>query len=166
MIWESELFQLANILNLNHVPEQFVEDYLGGKATTLFLGAAAGSEKFYVNVDKISPGSKSAKYHAHSKQEEFFLILSGNGTLRMNGQEYPVKKGDFVAKPAGRDIAHPFINTGTEVLEILDVGTKEDGDIAYYPDEEVILLRDQRKAFKLADAMPDWDSEPNKEDSR
>jgi uncharacterized cupin superfamily protein len=79
---------------------------------------------------------------------------------------YTLKKGDFVAKPAGRDIAHQFINTGTEVLEILDVGTKEDGDIAYYPDEEVILLRDQRKAFKLADVIPDWDSEPNKEDSR
>lgn len=143
------------------MPNEFVDDYLDGKASTHYLGAAAGSEKFYVNIDKISPGAKSAKYHAHSKQEEFFLILSGSGTLRMNGQEHAVKKGDFVAKPAGRNIAHQFINTGEEMLEILDVGTKETGDVAYYPDEEIILLRDQRKAFKLADALTEWDTEPN-----
>ena len=103
-----------------------------GKATTYFLGKAAGSEKLYVNIDKIQPDAKSAKYHSHSKQEEFFLILNGNGTLRMNDMEVPITKGDFVAKPAGKGIAHQFINTGTEVLEILDIGLCVQGDVAFY----------------------------------
>jgi uncharacterized cupin superfamily protein len=153
---------MAKILNLSNMPAAFAEEYLDGKASTLFLGDAAGSEKIYVNIDRIQPGMKSAKYHSHTKQEEFFLILGGSGMLRMDGQEYPVQKGDFVAKPAGRNIAHQFLNTGEEVLEILDVGTREEGDIAYYPDEDVYFLRDQKMVFRGSDARKDWDSEPNK----
>jgi uncharacterized cupin superfamily protein len=153
---------VTKILNVSNMPEAFVGEFLAGKASTLYLGEAAGSEKIYVNIDRIQPGMKSAKYHSHSRQEEFFLILGGSGTLRINGEEYPVRKGDFVAKPAGRNIAHQFINTGDEVLEILDVGTREEGDIAYYPDEDVYYLRDQKKVFRGSDAWKEWDSEPNK----
>lgn len=151
---------MTRIFNVNNIPPQFAEEY-GGNASTLYLGVAAGSEKFYVNIDKIPPGSKSAKYHSHSRQEEFFLILSGTGTLRIDGNEYPVSKGDFVAKPAGKNIAHQFINTGDELLEILDVGTNESGDVAYYPDEDMYLLRGQGKAFHGADVRADWSSDPN-----
>jgi len=147
-------------LHIDHLPAEFIEDDLG--MATLFLGAAAGSEKLYVNIDKVQPGLKSTKYHTHSLQEEFFLILAGSGTLRMNDEEYPVTKGSFVAKPAGRNIAHQFINTGDEVLEILDVGTKAEGDVAYYPDEDVYFLRQEKRMFKGTETLTEWDSEPNK----
>lgn len=87
------------------------------------LGAAAGSE--------------STKYHSHSLQEEFFLILKGTGTLRINNERKEVRAGDFLAKLAGKGIAHQFINTGTEILEILDCGLKVLGDIVTYPDDSV-----------------------------
>ncbi|MDF2683540.1 MAG: mannose-6-phosphate isomerase [Brevibacillus sp.] len=148
-------------LTLSSIPTEFVEADDWGKMTTLFLGAAAGSEKLYANIDKVQPGAKSVKYHTHSLQEEFFLILAGTGTLRLNGEEYPVAKGSFVAKPAGKDIAHQFINTGSDVLEILDVGLKIEGDVAYYPDEDVYYIRG-KKAFKGTDFLADWDSEPNR----
>jgi uncharacterized cupin superfamily protein len=147
------------ILNLNNIPSEYVGEF--GKAVTLFLGKAAGSEKIYINIDKIEPGAKSAKYHSHTKQEEFFLILSGSGTLRMNGEEFEVRKGDFVAKPAGKNTAHQFLNTGHDVLEILDIGTNEQGDIAYYPDEDIYYLRDQNLVFKGAGSLTNWDSDPN-----
>ncbi|QRG66979.1 cupin domain-containing protein [Brevibacillus choshinensis] len=148
-------------LSLLSIPGEFVEADELGKMTTLFLGAAAGSEKLYVNIDKVQPGAKSVKYHSHSLQEEFFLILAGEGTLRLDGEEYSVTKGSFVAKPAGKEIAHQFINTGTDVLEILDVGLKVQGDVAYYPDEDVYYIRG-KKSFAGSDALADWDSEPNR----
>jgi len=46
-----------------------------------------------MNIDRILPGSKITKYHSHKKQEEFFLIFSGYGTLRIDGKEYLIKKG-------------------------------------------------------------------------
>lgn len=39
---------------------------------TKYLGAAAGSEKIYVNIDYVPSKAYSAKYHSHSQQEEFF----------------------------------------------------------------------------------------------
>ncbi|WP_032122082.1 cupin domain-containing protein [Clostridium amazonitimonense] len=152
---------MIKISNINNIHEDFAADFLG-KASTLYLGKAAGSEKFYINIDRIVPGYKSTKYHSHTKQEEFFLILNGEGTLRIDDKEYLIKKGDFVSKPAGKNIAHQFINTGSKVLEILDIGSKEQGDIAYYPDEEVFYLSDQELVFNKNHNLDQWDSEPNK----
>ena len=152
---------MVSILNINNIPDEYTIDFLG-KANTSYLGKAAGSDKVYINIDRISPGAKSAKYHSHTKQEEFFIILNGNGILRIDGEEHLIKKGDFVAKPAGKGIAHQFMNTGDDVLEILDVGTKEYGDIAYYPDEDVYYLSDENLVFNGSSKLSTWDSEPNK----
>lgn len=154
---------MAKILNVDSLPDEYIDDpKFESQMKTLYLGAAAGSEKLYVNIDYVKPGAKSVKYHSHSKQEEFFLILEGRGTLRMNDKETPVKKGDFVAKHAGKDVAHQFINDGTEVLRILDCGLNEKDEIVTYPDEDVILLKKQRMAFNISDALKDWSSDPNR----
>lgn len=125
------------------------------------MGKAGGSRKIYVNVDTLPVGTFSAKYHAHSKQEEYFIILDGDGRLRMGGDERSVSKGDCIAKPCGEENAHQFYNSGTVPLIILDVGTVETGDIGFYPDEGVCLLRDSRLAFRMEHALPGWDSDPN-----
>jgi uncharacterized cupin superfamily protein len=154
---------MVKVLNVDSMPDEFIDDpQFESKMKTLYLGAAAGSEKLYVNIDYVKPGAKSVKYHSHSKQEEFFLILEGSGTLRMNDKETPVKKGDFVAKPAGKEIAHQFINSGPEVLQILDCGLNEKDETMTYPDDDVILLKKQRVAFKVSDALKEWSSDPNR----
>ncbi len=60
-----------------------------------------------------------------------------------------------------KSIAHQFINNGLEILQILDVGTREKGDAALYPDENVIFLRDEKMVFNMSDRIKDWSSEPN-----
>lgn len=149
------------INNINNIQAEFIENFAKG-LTTAYLGKAAGSDKIYVDIDTLPPGTYSAKYHAHTKQEEFFIIISGSGTLRMNGKETTVSEGDFIAKPCGKDNAHQFYNSGSGPLKILDIGTVENGDICIYPDEDVCLLRDSRTAFHMKDALENWDSEPNK----
>ena len=153
---------MAKVLNLDNVPKEYVDDPdFKSKMKTLYLGTAAGSERIYVNIDFVKPGAKSVKYHAHSRQEEFFLILAGVGVLRMDDEEMPVKKGNFVAKPAGRGIAHQFINTGPEILEILDCGLTEADDVITYPEEGVVFCKKQGSVFKRSDALDDWSSDPN-----
>lgn len=129
---------------------------------TRYLGAAAGSERLYVNVDTVPPGAYSTKYHSHSQQEEFFLIFSGSGTLRMDGGEYAVSEGDFIAKPAGRSIAHQFYNSGGAPLIILDAGTVESEDVVTYPDEGVRLEKSGEERHVVG-AGEDWSSEPNED---
>ena len=150
------------VLNVGKVPKKFIDDpNFQTKMRTLHLGAAAASQRLYVNIDYVKPGAKSVKYHAHSRQEEFFLILKGSAVLRMGGRKIRVKKGDFIAKPAGRGLAHQFINTGPEVLEILDCGLQEAEDVVFYPDEDVFLVKSLGRAFKKTQALKDWSSDPN-----
>jgi len=150
---------IKNIENLNR---DFVWQDSAGLITQS-LGAAVGSEKIYVNIDRVPTGAFSTKYHSHSMQEEFFLILEGSGTLRCDGKEYPVKKGDFISKPGGQNLAHQFYNSGSEVMVILDVGTKEPEDTCFYPDEGVYLHKSngEHHIFSKQSLLENWASDPN-----
>ena len=152
-------------VNIQHI-EQMDNAYIwrdSAGLVTKALGDAAGSEKLYVNIDTVPPGAYSTKYHSHTQQEEFFLVLEGTGTLRLNGVEHAVKKGDYFAKPAGRDIAHTFYNPGSGALVILDAGTKEKEDTCYYPDDDMYLSKSNGtyNIFRRQPPPEDWTSEPN-----
>ena len=153
---------MNHISNINSIPREFIYDPdFTSAMKTVMVGDSVGSEKMYVNIDYVKPGAASVKYHMHSRQEEFYLIMSGTGLLRMNGEETAVKAGDVVSAPAGKDSGHQFINNGTEILQILDVGTRQKDDVITYPDENVILIKDRRMVFSLDDGIRNWTSEPN-----
>jgi uncharacterized cupin superfamily protein len=152
---------LTKIINWNDVPPEHTDDPdFASAMKTLLLGNAAGSEKLYVNIDFVKPGGKSCKYHAHARSEEFFMILQGNGTLRMDGEEMPVKKGDCISKPAGRGIAHQFINTGEDILQILDCGLRVPDDVITYPDDDTVYVRGTG-VFRHGDKWTDWSFDAN-----
>jgi uncharacterized cupin superfamily protein len=153
---------MNRVSNIDNISDEYIIDpAFQSKLKTLLIGDAIGSEKIYVNIDFVKPGGVSVKYHSHSKQEEFFLIISGKGILRIDGEEVLVKKGDVISKPCGKDIAHQFINNTSELLQILDVGTREKDDIITYPDENIIYLKDKKLVFKINDNVENWTSEPN-----
>ncbi|MCB2308409.1 cupin domain-containing protein [Clostridium estertheticum] len=153
---------MNNISNINNIPKEYMYDpNFQSKMKTILIGDAIGCEKIYVNLDYIKPGAISVKYHSHSKQEEFFLVISGEGILRMNGEKILISKGDVISKPAGKDIRHQFINNGSDILQILDIGTREKDDIITYPDENVIYIKDKKQVFDIDNSIKDWTSEPN-----
>ncbi|MFB0920020.1 MAG: cupin domain-containing protein [Oscillospiraceae bacterium] len=152
------------VRNINELAAKFIwQDSLG--LITKSLGAAAGSSKIYVNIDSVPQGGVSTKYHSHSQQEEFFLVLEGTGTLRLNDETMPVKKGDFFAKPGGRGIAHTFYNPNPAPLVILDIGTVEPEDTCYYPEEDMYLHKSNGVNRPYHGEVVDkgWTSDPNTE---
>lgn len=153
---------MNKIHNLTKLPSEFIDDpKFETKLRTKYLDAAAGSEKLYINIDYVKPGGKSVKYHSHSHQEEFFAILKGNGLLKFNDEEIQITTNDFFAKPAGKGIAHQFINNSDEILIILDCGTKDENDEVYYPDENITYIKKEKKAYRDGKLIKDWSSEPN-----
>jgi len=153
---------MQKVYNIDRVPPDFIDDpAFTSSLSTKYLGALGGSRRLYVNIDMVKPGALSVKYHSHSLQEEFFLILDGHGSLRIEDRKVPVGKGDFVAKPAGQDIAHQFINDGDEILVILDCGIRDPGDVIEYPDEDVVLISGSRLAFRRDEFLGNWSSDPN-----
>lgn len=153
---------MNNISNINNIPKEYMYDPdFKTKLKTVLIGDAIGCEKIYVNLDYVKPDAESVKYHSHSKQEEFFLIIGGQGILRIDGEEILIKKGDVISKTAGTNIAHQFINNSTEILQILDVGTREKDDVITYPDENVVYIKDKGLVFNINDKINNWTSEPN-----
>lgn len=145
--------------NIDKIANEFTwKDTTG--LVTKELAKSVGSQKIYVNLDSVPLNAYSTKYHSHTHQEEFFLIVSGSGILRVNHQEQLVNSGDFFAKLAGQGIAHTFFNPNQEPLVILDIGSVEKKDTCYYPDEDVYLHKATGKAqaVKNGQVLSDWTS--------
>jgi uncharacterized cupin superfamily protein len=92
------------------------------------------AKKLAAGVNVVPPGKRACPYHLHHAQEEMFVILEGAGTLRVAGEMLPVKAGDVVVIPPGRDYPHQLINTSSQVLKYLAIGTTDEPEICEYPD--------------------------------
>lgn len=100
-----------------------------------FIGARLGAKKLGYNITAVPPGKRAFPFHNHQANEEMFLILDGEGEVRIGSETWPVVKGDIIACPAGgRETAHQFINTGASELKYLAVSTKLSPDLCEYPD--------------------------------
>ncbi len=118
--------------------------------------------KLGAGYDVLAPGKRSCPYHFHHAQEEMFVILEGEGTLRVAGEMLPVRAGDVVFIPPGPEYPHQFINTSDAPMRYLSISTQERPEIAEYPDSGKAMAYD--RDFRLVqrpDANLDyWSDEP------
>ncbi len=98
------------------------------------LTEGMAARKLAAGVNVVPPGKRACPYHLHHAQEEVFVILEGEGTLRVAGEMLPVKTGDVIVIPPGRDYPHQLINTSSQVLKYLAIGTTDEPEICEYPD--------------------------------
>jgi uncharacterized cupin superfamily protein len=94
-----------------------------GKGTVQYRRALQ-PEVFFTNwayVDHLLlPGGTSVGRHMHTGVEEFYYVMNGEGSVRVNNETAPVRKGDAV--PLLLNDVHSFENTGTQDLEFMIVG--------------------------------------------
>ena len=122
----------ATIVNVVDVEAKMVQRQHVGR-TRRNLGVAIGSVTTGLQHVEVSPGKESAPLHCHSLEEEIFVMLEGNGVLVLDDkEETPVRPGSVVARPGGTGVAHLF-RAGEAGLTYLAYGTREPGDICYYP---------------------------------
>ena len=57
--------------------------------------------------------------HSHETETEYFIILSGNGTVNDNGADVPIKAGDVII--TGNGASHSISNTGAAPLVFYSV---------------------------------------------
>jgi uncharacterized cupin superfamily protein len=98
------------------------------------IAPALGARKLGYNVTEVPPGRTAFPYHFHHVNEELFLILEGQGTLRWPGGTHPLRAGDLICCPPGPEGAHQILNTGSIALRYLAISTMEDPEVAEYPD--------------------------------
>jgi len=121
-----------------------VTPILDGRARR--LGMAAGAVATGLNYVVLPAGTEGAPAHCHSLEEEIFLVLDGDGVLELWGpgerapDEHPLRAGDAISRPPGTGVAHA-LRPGAHGLTYLAYGTREPGDMCFYPQQGRVSLR-------------------------
>ena len=107
----------------------------------------------------LLPGEPNAKYHRESAQEDF-LVLSGECTGIVDGEEHRFRAWDFVHCPAGTE--HVFVGAGDGPCAILMVGARRDGATVHYPVND-LAARHRASAAEATDDSKLAYADPNNE---
>jgi uncharacterized cupin superfamily protein len=98
------------------------------------IGRAAGLQRIGLHVVRVPPGQRTSLPHAEEKEEEFVYVIEGEIDAWIDGDLYPMKRGDLAAFPAGTGIAHAFLNNGDRDAVLLVGGERSKPDNRYvYP---------------------------------
>lgn len=65
----------------------------------------------------ILPPDTSFGLHTHGNDNEFYVVLEGNGIYEQDGEEQPVHAGDIMMNEP--NTAHGIRNTGSEPMRLL-----------------------------------------------
>ena len=139
--------------------------YDGSQSARLARGTAA--QKMGASIDIVPPGKRSCPYHFHYAEEEMFIVLEGEGTLRVAGEMLPIRSGDTIFIPPGPDYPHQILNTSDQPLKYLSLSINAETEICEYPDSKKYLafsrnkgpLLDGGRMHRVKDDLDYWDGE-------
>lgn len=126
------------------------------------LSDGTAARKLGAGYDVLAPGKRSCPYHYHLAQEELFVVLEGQGHLRVAGQMVPVRAGDVVFVPPGPEYPHQFVNTSDAPLRYISISTQERPELCHYPDSGKLaaFAPGHRLVQRAGDNLDYWDGEP------
>lgn len=78
-----------------------------------------GVESFGINLLRLEPGQRG-RIHRHERQEEVYLVLAGELTLVVEGEESTLGVGE-IARVAP-EVRRRLVNHGPEPLRLLALG--------------------------------------------
>jgi mannose-6-phosphate isomerase-like protein (cupin superfamily) len=70
----------------------------------------------YIDYAEIPPGCTIGEHRHGPEEEEFFLILGGEGEMSRDGERFSVRTGDLIRnRPGG---THGLSNVGSESIRL------------------------------------------------
>ena len=78
-----------------------------------------GVSSFGINLITLNPGERG-RIHAHERQEEVYLVIEGELTLVVEGEEHALGRGRLAR--VGPSVRRQLVNKGPERLALLALG--------------------------------------------
>jgi mannose-6-phosphate isomerase-like protein (cupin superfamily) len=114
------------IANIKELEDQAVKFGLSPNVEARFGRKAMDAQKGGFSYQKLAPNYRQTFGHRHEGQEEFYVVLSGGGSVTFeNGDNHQLKQWDVVR--VAPQLARAF-EAGPEGLEFLAFGAGETGD--------------------------------------
>lgn len=84
------------------------------------VGRTLGVTAFGVNVEQFPQGHEGYPDHDHAKdgQEEVYVVLSGQATLTIDGEEHAMRQGSVAFVPPGVSRRFTMPDEGVQLLAI------------------------------------------------
>lgn len=127
------------------------------------VGRAAGSVRTGLRHNTVPAGKLNCPPHWHGSEEELFVVLEGGGELELYDnsgsvvERHPLRAGHCVHRPGpGRRLAHA-LRSGPDGLTYLAYGTRDPGEIVYYPRSRKAWLSGVMARVELVDDY--WEGE-------
>jgi quercetin dioxygenase-like cupin family protein len=104
---------IRNIDNVERTPVQM--DGVNGATMAVMVGRADRAPNFALRQFEVAPGGNTPR-HSHDYEHEVYVV-SGSGTVLLEGEYRPVRGGDVIYVPA--DEEHQFRASADESLRFL-----------------------------------------------
>lgn len=97
-----------------------------GECTWLLARKALGTGAFGYNLVEIAPGGQIPEHdESGSGQVELYVILEGEATMRLDGEDHPAPAGTFVSiEPAA---TRTILNRSEETVTAMLIGVQPEG---------------------------------------
>jgi uncharacterized cupin superfamily protein len=143
--------------NIVNVEEAEAEEWRRGDCGGVerAIGRQAGSVRSGMRHEIVPDGLLNCPPHCHGAEEEFFVVLDGEGVCLLGDDEFPLRRGSIVGRPPGTGVAHAFRGP----LTLLTYGTSEPNDICYYPRSKKVGLWGVGVIARI-ESLDYWDGEP------
>jgi len=88
----------ANNFTAAHIGplESLADHEFRGLKGKRFVGRELGLTGCEVSLNRLPAGKAMPFVHAHTKNEEFYIVLRGSGTFFVDGEEFTVQEGSLV----------------------------------------------------------------------
>jgi mannose-6-phosphate isomerase-like protein (cupin superfamily) len=113
------------IVNIKELEDQAVKFGLSPNVEARFGRNATDAKQGGFSYQRLAPNFRQPFGHRHEGQEEFYVVLSGSGSITLEGDTREVRQWD-VARVAPT-VARGF-EAGPDGLEFLVFGAGETGD--------------------------------------
>ena len=93
---------------------------LDARERVVRLGRELGVTSFGINLRLLRPGQRG-RIHRHRQQEEVYLVLEGELTMVIDGEERPrLRRGEAVR--VAPELRRQLLNRGRETCAVLAIG--------------------------------------------
>jgi len=132
------------------------------------IGWQAGAEELGASLYEIPPGQATFPYHAHTANEELFVVLDGKPSLRTPAGWRELAKGEVVSFRAGEEGAHQIANRSQAPARVLVLSTMVAPEVNLYPDTARLMALTRapgaagegfQEAYRREDATDYWEGE-------
>jgi quercetin dioxygenase-like cupin family protein len=112
-------------LNLEDVEDAAVANGFGDRWEARVAREDLGAERTGLTLFRIRPGRRSPFSHRHREAEEIYVVLAGDGTVKLGDELRPVRALDAIR--IAPQVPRAF-EAGPDGLELLVSGAHHEGD--------------------------------------